>query len=167
MAQEQKTLAGEQKYETQFTKENIIALKNAINKGINTYAEENNLKLDIYVILAALQQSAYEVMIRTFTKDKEEAEQVIQKMQDVAKIQLETLDKNREENKTGGLEEILGVIHTASLISEWYARRRDKFMELLEQQKLNVEEEQSIRPQHDVTQVQEEALNESSEEETK
>lgn len=123
-------------YETQFTKENILDLKNAINRGINTYAEEemNGEKLDLFVILSALQQASYELVMRSMPANDEEAKKAYGEMTVVANKILTTIDENRKELGTRAIDEILGSIHAASILGEFYVRRRDEALKKLQDQ---------------------------------
>lgn len=129
MAQQQNT------YVSQFTVDNILELKNTINKSINEYAENNdNQKLDLFLILASLQQSAYELVMRSMPENDAEAKQAHESMKIVADKLIATIDTSRKENNTKAMEELLASIHTTSIVAEFYVRRRDEYLNKLQDQ---------------------------------
>lgn len=123
-------------YESQFTKDRILALKDAINSGINKHVETdlNGEKLDLFVIVAALQQSAYEVVMRSMPADNDDAKKAHEEMKQIANVAIVAIDKNRKELKTRSMAEILGSIHGTSIITEFYATSRDSYIKNLEKQ---------------------------------
>lgn len=117
----------ENTYESQFTKENIISLKSHIAREINAYAKSDaeTGKLDIFLILAALGQCAYEVIINTLPKDDADAKKNVDEMKVlVDKFIIET-DKTGQELKLQPAPKLLAAAHLVSIMSEYYARRRD------------------------------------------
>lgn len=145
-------------YQSQFTKDNILELKNGINKGINTYADENlpeGEKLDVFVILTALQQAAFELIVRTFPKDDDDAKAAIDKMKVVADKQLQLIDEARKEFDTRAVEELLATIHTTSIVSEFYANRRDDYLKTLAEQVVaSTQEQADARPTLEVIETE-------------
>lgn len=131
-------------YETQFNKENIIALKEGINRGINAYVkdEKNGEKLDVFLILSALQQTAFELAVRVFPKDKEDHKNALEQMSILSDKHLELLDTNRNEKGTKALDELLATIHTASIVTEFYAKRRDEYLTAVADKSLTVDEQE-------------------------
>jgi hypothetical protein len=122
MAEEKST------YQTQFTADNILELKDAINKGINDYVvnDRDGQKLDLFVIITALQQAAYEVIMRSMPANDTEARKSVDEMKVVADKIIDLVDTNRKEMETKPMTEILATIHSTSLVTEFYARRRDE-----------------------------------------
>lgn len=118
----------ENTYESQFTKENILSLKSHISREINNYAKEEveGGKLDIFLILAALGQCAYEVVINTLPKDDADARKNVDEMKVlVDKFIIET-DKTGQELQLQPAPKLLAAAHLISLMSEYYSRRRDE-----------------------------------------
>lgn len=123
----------ENTYVSQFTVDNILELKNTINKSINDYAEsKGNQKLDLFVILASLQQSAYELVMRSMPDNDEEAKKASATMKLVADKLIATVDSTRKELDTKAMDELLGSIHSISIIAEFYVRRRDEYLNSLQ-----------------------------------
>lgn len=129
-------------YETQFTKENILALKNAVNKAVNEYAEKEieGGKIDIFVILASLNQAAYEVVLRAFPKDDDDAKMAHDQMKVIADKMIKTIDEIRPDLESKAMSELLATTHVSSIIAEFYARRRDDYLKNLEGQAVAQEE---------------------------
>lgn len=128
MAQETENMDG---YQTQFTKENIMMLKDHINSSINTYSDEKGEKLDIFLILASLQQSAYEIIVRNFPETQEQVKQLTDQMTMISDQMLKKVDEIRAEHKTPAAAEMMAFVHSISIISEFYARRRDDVIDKL------------------------------------
>lgn len=121
----------ENTYQSQFTKENILTLKGVINRAINKHAEKrvNGKKLDIFLILAALGQAAYELTIRTLPKDDAEAKMDVDQMKVLVDKMITLMDTERPQLKTKPASELLASIHLFSVISEFYSRRRDDILQ--------------------------------------
>jgi hypothetical protein len=122
-------------YQTQFTKENILAVKTIINKAINEYAENEveGKKLDIFLILAGLGQAAYEVTIRTLPKDDADAKIHVDKMKVLVDKMITLIDTERPTIEAKPTAELLASIHLMSVIAEFYSRRRDDVLEKIVQ----------------------------------
>ncbi len=125
-----------QNYQTQFTKEMIVNLKNAINMAVNEYAskEVEGGKLDIFVILAALNQAEYELVLRSFPQDDNEAQKAHDEMLLIADKQIKLIDDTRKEHNTKAMSELLATTHVSSVLAEFYARRRDEYIEKMEKE---------------------------------
>lgn len=113
-------------YETQFTRENVQKLNKHIQKKIADFASEHDKKLDLFVIVAALQQAAYEVTLRSLSENREEAQVKSELMLPISQAFVSTLDKYRAENKSQPTEELLGAIFGSNVIVEFYANNRDE-----------------------------------------
>ena len=121
-------------FESPFNADNIVQLKDAINKAINDHAVETTEKgkLDIFVILAALSQASYEVTVRTFPKDKEESKKSHDEMKLIADKLIREMDSIRKEHDTSMTGELLAPVHAHSITAEFYARRRDEYIQGLQ-----------------------------------
>ena len=113
-------------YETQFTRENVRELNKHIQKQITKYASEHNKKLDLFVIVAALQQAAYEVTLRSLAENKEDARVKSEAMLPISEAIIETIDNYRVKNKSQPTEELIGAIFGSNVLVEFYAKNRDK-----------------------------------------
>lgn len=113
-------------YETQFTRENVQELNKYIQAQIAQFAVDKDSKLDLFVIVASLQQAAYEVTLRSLAENKEEAEIKTQAMLPISQQIVSTIDNNRAENQTQPTEELLGAIFGSNVIVEFYAHNRDE-----------------------------------------
>lgn len=140
------------KVESQFTKENILALKDSINASINTYVETqmNGQKLDLFLILASLEQAAFEVVMRSMPADNDDAKKAHDEMKQVADVIVSAVDANRKEVKTRSIAELLGTIHATSIVAEFYARRRDEYIAELQKQSDMMNGELAVMPESDV-----------------
>ena len=113
-------------YETQFTRENVQELNKYIQKQIADFAVKTDKKLDLFVIVAALQQAAYEVSLRSLVEGKEEAEIKSEAMLPISQAIVSTLDDYRANNNSQPTEELLGAIFGSNIIVEFYAHNRDE-----------------------------------------
>lgn len=113
-------------YETQFTRENVQELNKHIQQQIAEYAVQKDTKLDLFVIVAALQQAAYEVTLRSLVENKEEAEVKTKAMTPISQAIVGAIDNFRAENKSQPTEELLGAIFGSNVIVEFYAHNRDE-----------------------------------------
>lgn len=120
-------------YQTQFTQENIMELKNYINDKVNDFSKEiKKEKLDIFVVLIALQQASYELVLRNFSENEEDAQKLLDQMNLVSDKLLRLTDESRKEHETKAASEMLALIHSISIVGEFYARRRDEFINNLQ-----------------------------------
>lgn len=133
----------EKEYVTQFTKDNILALKGSINEAINAHAEKNveGQKLDLFLILAALGQSAYEVVLRTLPKSEEDAKKNVDEMKVIVDKFIKVTDDTRGDLHTKPASELAAAAHLLSVVAEFYSRRRDDVITQLIQEK---EAEQTV-----------------------
>lgn len=133
---------GLEQYKTQFTKENILSLKSAINEAVNKYAEnvQENKTLDLFVILAALSQSAYEVTVRTLPENDEQAKKARDEMVVLVDRLIKETDATRKEIKNTVAAEIMATAHLLGVVSEFYSRRRDESIERLLQDEAKTDE---------------------------
>lgn len=138
MAEEQNKAT---EYETTFTKNNVFELSNEIAKAVNEYAKEHGDtgKVDIFVLLAALGHVGFEAGMKILTKDEEHATKVHKEMQLVSKDLLVKLDAIHLEHKTTASADLIGISHTLSVVSEYYANRRDTNIKKLIQDKAQEE----------------------------
>lgn len=113
-------------YETQFTRENVQELNKHIQKQIADFAVASDKKLDLFVIVAALQQAAYEITLRSLVENKEEAEAKSKAMLPISQAIVSTIDNHRAANNSQPTEELLGAIFGSNVIVEFYAHNRDE-----------------------------------------
>lgn len=118
-------------YQTEFTRENVRALTNHIQKGIRAYAEERQRPLDLFVIAAALQQATYEIVLRSLCDTKEEGQKKIEEMKPISSTLIQSIDTYRKDNPTMPTEELLGMIFASNLLVEFYAHNRDLKLQAL------------------------------------
>lgn len=114
-------------YESQFTRENILDLKSHISRAVNEYAGESSEtgKLDVFVILAALSQCAYEVSLHSLSESEEEKQQNIDQMRVLADKFINESDNTGQELGMRPAGKLLAITHTLSVMSEYYSHRRD------------------------------------------
>ena len=120
-------------YQSEFTRENVRDLANHLHKSIKTYADERGKPLDLFVIAAALQQSTYEIVLRSLSESKEEGEKKIDQMKPISVDIIKAVDTYREQNKSMPTEELLAAIFASNLLVEFYAHNRDMKLEALQQ----------------------------------
>lgn len=118
-------------YQTEFTRENVRDLANHIQKGIRAYADEKQRPIDLFVIAASLQQTAYEIILRSLCENKEEGEKKIEEMKPISAELIQSLDSYRKDNPTMPTEELLGMIFASNLLVEFYAHNRDLKLQAL------------------------------------
>ena len=119
-------------YQTEFTRENVTELAQHIQKGIKAFSEEKGKALDLFVIAAALQQSTYQILLRSLTENAQDGEKKIEAMKPISIDIIKFIDENRKENKTMPTEEMLATVFSSSLILEFYAHNRDLKLEALQ-----------------------------------
>lgn len=114
-------------YETQFTQENIVDMTTYIQEQIGKYATEVvNKDLDVFVILAALGSVGYNYVMHTLPQDEEQKHQVYNEMKTISDSLFLKMDAHRFEFGTSGISDLAAISHSFSLLSEYYARLRDK-----------------------------------------
>lgn len=118
---------------TAFNTEDIISLKKEIIKTVTKHAQEHypNGSGDIYLLLATLGQVAYEFAYRVLPNDKEDAQLSKEEMKILVQKYIEVSDETRKEIKPKIASEIMAASHFVSIISEYYARRRNEVIEEL------------------------------------
>lgn len=130
-------------YQTQFTQENVVTLSRHIQRCVGEYAKEKDTKLDLFVIAVALQQAAYEIMLRSLTESKEQAEAKIKAMLPISEVFTKAFDEYRANNNSFATEELLGAVFGATIITEFYAHHRDEQLIAMGQSAKQVIEEQA------------------------
>lgn len=124
---------------TEFTRENIVPLKNAIKKAVNEYANENfpNGQGDVYLLLSSLGLVAFDVAFQTLSYDKgeKEAELLEEQMRQLVRNYIKTTNETRRDIHMKTATEIMAAAQFLSFISEYYARRRDEAIKILKQEK--------------------------------
>lgn len=154
-------------YETDFTRENVNELAQHIQKGIKAFSEEKGKPLDLFVIAAALQQSTYQILLRSLTETAQEGEKKIEAMKPISVDIIKYIDDNRKENKTMPTEEMLATVFASSLILEFYAHNRDLKLEALQGLNGSTVETDELEEEQDVAkQVQQDAAPSTSSDDT-
>lgn len=110
------------------TKENVQKLSAKIHNAIRTFVDEDfeHDKIDIFLVLAAIGQTGYELALHGLTADDEMRQKSIDQMVLIADKIVHVMDDTREESKTHPSAEIMSVAHLFTLIAEFYAKRRDE-----------------------------------------
>lgn len=110
------------------TKENVQKLSAKLHNAIRTFVDEDfeDDKIDIFLVLASIGQTGYELAMHGLTADDEMRQKSIDQMVLIADKILREMDATREEVKTHPSAEIMSVAHMFTLIAEFYAKRRDE-----------------------------------------
>lgn len=126
----------ENTYEQQFTKENIQEVSTAIKKAIETYTKEEykHDRMDLFLLIASLGQVAYELSLKGLSPDEAHAKKAMDEGLVISDKIIRLLDENRDELKPTPTGEMLSAAHILSILSEFYARRRDEIIEKIGQE---------------------------------
>lgn len=126
----------ENTYEQQFTKENIQEVSTAIKKAIETFTKEEYKyeRMDLFLLIASLGQVAYEWSLKGLSPDEAHAKKSMDEGLVIGDKLIRLLDENRSDMKPTPTAELLSAAHVLSILSEFYARRRDEVIEKIRQE---------------------------------
>lgn len=120
--------SNENTYVSHLTKDNVVALSQKIHVAIKDFVDnefEDN-KIDVFLVLASLQQASYDTALHALVADEKMKQQSIDQMILIADKLTKVIDDTRHEVKTNPSSEILSAIHVGSILTEFYARLRDE-----------------------------------------
>jgi hypothetical protein len=114
-------------YETPFTEQAVLSLSDHIKASLTEYAKNNGKdgKVDFFVMMAALGQTAFEMAMSTLPKSQEDRKAIHDEMRLLTDNLLAKIDAVRVEYKTRGSTDLVAIAHLMSLVAEIYSRRRD------------------------------------------
>lgn len=114
-------------YESPFTEEAVLKLTDHIKASLTEYAKTHGKdgKVDFFVMMAALGQTAFEMAMTTLPKTPEERKAIHDEMRLLTDNLLAKIDAVRVEYKTRGSTDLVATAHLMSIVSEIYSKRRD------------------------------------------